>query len=108
MASDWKNAARAAGRDTLVDVEVIPGAASPRFPVGYNPWRKRIQARVAAPARGGAANEELVRLVAETLHVEAARVGIDHGATSRRKRIRIRDFGVDALRTTLGEALDGA
>lgn len=108
MASDWKNAARAAGRDILVDVEVIPGAASPRFPVGYNPWRKRLQARVAAPARGGAANDELVRLVASTLQVEATRVAIDEGATSRRKRIRIRAYDLAALRATLGEALDGA
>lgn len=46
-----------------------------------------LQARVAAPAVGGAANASLVRLLAEQLHVSKSSVQMVAGATGRRKLI---------------------
>jgi uncharacterized protein YggU (UPF0235/DUF167 family) len=46
-----------------------------------------LQARVAAPAVGGAANSSLVRLLAEELDVSKSSVRLVAGATGRHKLI---------------------
>jgi uncharacterized protein (TIGR00251 family) len=48
-----------------------------------------LKARVRAPPREGEANAALVRLIAKTLRVPAARVAIVGGATARVKRVKI-------------------
>ena len=58
-----------------------------------------IRIRLAAPPVDGAANEELVRFLAETLGVPRAAVTITAGLTSRRKRIAV--DGVDPTFTFL-------
>lgn len=45
--------------------------------------------RLKAPPIDGKANEALVRLVAERLGLPRAAVTLDHGATARRKLLRI-------------------
>lgn len=48
-----------------------------------------IKIRIAAPPVDGAANEELVRFLAERLDVPLSAVAIMGGATSRTKHVRI-------------------
>jgi uncharacterized protein (TIGR00251 family) len=48
-----------------------------------------IRIRLAAPPVDGAANEELVRFLAETLGVARRAVRITAGLTSRRKQVAI-------------------
>jgi uncharacterized protein len=48
-----------------------------------------LQVRLKAPPVDGKANEALVRVVAERLGVPRALVSLDHGATARRKLLRI-------------------
>ena len=49
-------------------VDVSPGAPRTEI-VGVNKWRGALQMKVAAEPKEGAANEELVRFVAERLGV---------------------------------------
>ena len=60
-----------------------------------------IRIRLAAPPVDGAANEELVRFLAELLHVPARAVEITAGRSGRQKTVRI--VGVD--RTAAAAAL---
>lgn len=75
-----------------------PGRASTRFAVRLMPrggldrvdgvsGEGVLQARVAAPAIGGAANAALVRLLAEELDVARSSVQLVAGATGRHKLI---------------------
>jgi uncharacterized protein len=48
-----------------------------------------LRARVRAPAIEGAANEALLRLVAEELNLPRAAVTLERGATARLKRLRL-------------------
>jgi hypothetical protein len=53
-----------------------------------------LHARVTAPPVDGAANEALVRLVADTLRVPVTSVSITGGLTGRQKRLRLE--GIEA------------
>lgn len=105
MSEDWTKALHESPDGFTVDIEVVPNASSPGFPVGFNPWRKRIQARVAAPPEDGRANDELVILVAAALHVPRDRVTLIDGHTSRRKRVAVRGLKPDDFTRMLAEAL---
>lgn len=97
----WDDAVRQSGPDVLIDVEVVPGSSRDEFPAGVNSWRKRVQARVRAPATGGKANAALVGLIARVLDVEPARVSIEAGAKGRLKQVRIRQARAEDIQTLL-------
>lgn len=58
-----------------------------------------LQARVAAPPVDGAANEALVRLLADALGLPASRLSVVVGATSRRKVIDVEGLDASVLRS---------
>ena len=64
-----------------------------------------LRARVAAPPVDGAANDALVRLIADALAVSRARVRIVAGASGRRKVIEIEGL-VPALARSRWPGLD--
>ena len=70
----------------LLTVKVKPGAR--RSALVAQPDGSWL-AQVAAPPVDGAANEALIRLVAEHFGVRRAQVRIKSGASSRTKRIEI-------------------
>ncbi len=82
-------AVHAAADGIALDVEVVPGAATSTFPAGFNPWRKRVEARVTAPPEKGEANAELAEIVARYFGVAARAVAVTSGHTSRRKTLRV-------------------
>jgi uncharacterized protein (TIGR00251 family) len=61
-----------------------------------------VKIRIAAPPVDGAANEELVRCLADQLGVPKTAVTITHGTSGRRKRVRIEGMGRGAVLTALG------
>lgn len=72
----------------LLSVKVKPGArVSSLTAQADGSWL----AQVAAPPVDGAANDALIRLVAEHFGVRRAQVRIKSGASSRHKRIEIDD-----------------
>jgi len=74
---------------TLIAIEVSAGAKSDFFPSGYNPWRKAIGCRVAAPATEGKANRAIIALVSAVLGVPRSSVSIVAGQTSSVKKILV-------------------
>lgn len=81
-------------------VDVSPGASRTEV-AGVNEWRGALQVRVAAEAREGAANEELVRFLAELLGVPRRTIDIQRGATSSLKVISL-PLDVHTARGRLG------
>ena len=58
-----------------------------------------LKARVAAPPVDGAANEALLRLVADALDLPRRRVRLAAGATNRRKVVEVEGVEAEALRS---------
>ena len=61
--------------------------------------------RVTAPPVGGAANRELIDVVAAVLGVRRADVALEAGASGRLKRLRVRGLSVDQVRARLAAVL---
>jgi uncharacterized protein (TIGR00251 family) len=79
-------------------VWVSPGAVRSEI-VGVADGYLRV--RLAAPAREGRANEELVRLLAKTLAVPQRQVDLVAGGGSRRKGLRIYGVSFEEARRRL-------
>lgn len=60
-----------------------------------------LKLRLAAPPVDGAANEALVRFLAERLDVPRARITLVGGATSRRKVVEVEGVVAEAVREVL-------
>lgn len=83
-----------------VAVRVTPGADATAVPSGFDEWRGAVEARVAAPAEDGAANEALLAGLADALGADCRLV---RGATAREKTV-----GVDAAPAAVVAALEAA
>jgi len=96
---DWL---RAAPGGSLLSVLVVPRSSHPGL-VGVHGGLLRL--RVTAPPEGGAANREVLRLLAAALGVPAADVALERGAGGRRKRVRILHLATDEARRRLAAHL---
>ena len=76
----------------LLSVHVQPKASRTEC-VGF--YGDSVKVRVAAPPIDGAANEELIRFLADCCSVPRAGISIDTGANSRQKRVHIRGVTVE-------------
>jgi hypothetical protein len=74
-------------KDPIIDIRVIPRARKSEF-AGIR--KNAILVRLNAPPVDGAANTELIRLLADTLGVPQRDIQIVSGERSRGKRVRIR------------------
>jgi uncharacterized protein (TIGR00251 family) len=96
-----------------MELEVRERGDSVRFAVRVQPRAGRSKVagvrggalllRVAAPPVDGAANEELVRLLAGWLGVARRDVSIVGGAASRSKLVDVRGVSVEAVRSLVTE-----
>ncbi|HEU4585090.1 MAG TPA: DUF167 domain-containing protein [Gemmatimonadaceae bacterium] len=96
-----------------MELEVRERGDSVRFAVRVQPRASRSKVagvrggalllRVAAPPVDGAANEELVRLLAGWLGVARRDVSIVGGAASRSKLVDVRGVSVEAVRSLVTE-----
>lgn len=82
----------------LLSVHVQPKANRTEC-VGF--YGDAVKVRVAAPPIDGAANEELIRFLADCCSVSRAGISIDAGAHSRQKRVRIRGVTAEHVLTRL-------
>jgi uncharacterized protein (TIGR00251 family) len=89
---------------TLLDIRVIPRAKrSAVAGTRGDAWLVRLQ----APPVDGAANEELMTLLAEVLGVSKRAVSIVSGETSRQKRVQVIGIGAEAAHERLSIASAG-
>lgn len=89
----------------LLAIEVVPGASEDAFPAGYNPWRKRVQARVRAHPEDGRANGALCRLVAEHFSLAPGDVSVGAGHSARQKTLVLRGANEASVRARLAGVL---
>lgn len=82
-----------------VDVQVVPRASRSRI-VGIHGGRLKVQ--VTAPPVEGAANAELVQLVAKALAVPRRDVEVARGTSGKRKTLRIAGIDLPRARSLLG------
>ena len=97
-------------------ISVHPGGL--RFEVHARPKASRsaicgardgaLDVRLAAPPVDGAANEELVRVIASALKIARRDVVLVRGATSKTKLVEVRGLAIDEVRIRLREATPAA
>jgi uncharacterized protein (TIGR00251 family) len=80
-------------------VQVVPRAARSGIVGEHN---NSLRVRLAAPPVEGAANEELVRLLARGFRVSRSEIEIMAGHTSKIKQVRVQGAAVAKLRELLG------
>lgn len=80
-------------------VKAVPRASRSEV-VGIHGDALRI--RLAAPPVDGAANDELVRFLADVLAVPRAEIRVVSGQTSRLKTLLVRGTSLQQVRTSLG------
>jgi uncharacterized protein (TIGR00251 family) len=82
----------------LISVHVVPRANRTEVAGVHG---DAIRIRVAAPPVGGAANEELIQFVAQTLRVPRSVVRIAAGQSGRRKQVEVAGVESDMIRKRL-------
>ena len=90
---------RAQPEGTLLSVKVQPRASANEI---GEPLGNELRIKVTAPPVDAAANEVLVRLVAETLDCPRNRVELVRGHTSRHKVLRLHGLAPAAVLAKLG------
>lgn len=77
--------------DGALHVKVTPGAAKDALSGGVDAnGRAILLVRLRAKAVDGAANKALIAFLAKTLGVAKSHVIVEHGASARQKRLRVR------------------
>ncbi len=101
----YENAIKSTGNDTIIDLDVTPGSKSTEVPSGYDEWRNRIRARLAAKAIGGKANKQLINELSGIFGINQSFVRLT-GETSTKKSVKLigitREDAIYALRPFLG------
>ena len=84
--------------ELILDIRVIPRASKTQI-VGMHDGALKV--RIAAPPVDGAANAELVKLLAKAFGVSKSSIEIISGETSKTKRIRISGASETAITAVL-------
>ena len=105
--SDVNNAVTKHSDGSFLALFVTPNAGRTVFPAGYNPWRKRIEIKVAATAKDNRANVEVINTVATFFHISEKDISIVHGEKNREKTILIKHISVEEITNRLKEPLHG-
>jgi uncharacterized protein (TIGR00251 family) len=86
----------------VVRVHVVPGARRAGVAGLYG---AALRVRVTAPPVEGAANRELLGLLAGLLGVRASDLVLESGSRGREKRVRVRGVPAETVRERLAPAL---
>jgi len=89
----------------MLEIDVVPRAVRSEVIVGEG---GALRVRLKAMPAGGRANAELVSVLAKALGIPKLRIAIVHGATSRRKRVRVRGLTAEETRKRLELHAKGA
>lgn len=83
-----KDAIRIAREGVIIDLEITAGAKETAIQ-GYNPWRKRIEVRIAQRAQKGKANGELISFLSKLFNTSSKNIEIVSGMASSKKSVMI-------------------
>lgn len=83
-----KDAIKITQEGVILDLEISAGAKETAIH-GYNPWRKRIEVRIAQRAQKGKANAELISFFTTLFNVHSKNIEIISGLTSSKKSVMI-------------------
>ena len=86
------------GDDIILSVRVVPRASKSQI-AGIH--EDVLKVRIASPPVDGAANAELLKLLAKHFGTARSAVEIVSGETSKSKRVRIADLTVEAFEEKL-------
>jgi uncharacterized protein (TIGR00251 family) len=93
-----KDAIRQAQDGVILDLDISAGAKKNEVH-GYNPWRKRIEIKLAEQAQKGKANAELISFFSGLFKVNARDIQIITGLTNSKKSLKITGINAtDALK----------
>jgi len=73
---------------SLISIEVSPNARASAIS-GFNEWRGTVEIRVAAEAKEGEANKELLRFLSDILNIPSQKISINSGSRSSRKTVAV-------------------
>jgi len=90
----FQKAVRGTKGGSIISVEVSPNASASAI-AGFNEWRGTVETRIAAEARDGEANEELLRFLSDVLEISSKNISINSGARSSRKTVAVRGLAPD-------------
>ena len=94
------NYLRAQPDAVLLSVKLQPRASANEI---AGPMGDELRIKVTAPPVDAAANEALVRLLADVLDCSRSRVELVRGQTSRHKLVRLRGFNAEEVARRLGQ-----
>jgi uncharacterized protein len=83
----------------IFNVRVVPRASRSEI-VGAHDGALKV--RISAPPVDGAANAELVRLLAKTFGIAKSEVEITGGHASKNKQVKLNGVAADRFRKTVG------
>jgi hypothetical protein len=88
--------------DSIILHVLVQPKATEEGVVGFH--GQALKVKVAAPPRGGKANQRLIEILAEGLNVAKSQVEIIRGRTSRKKVVRIGYISPSQVRNKLGRS----
>jgi hypothetical protein len=91
-------------RGVIIDFEATAG--SPVSSVfGVNKWRERVKVSIAAKAKDGEANRELLRFLAQVFEVPSRSISLVSGEKSPQKRVEVAGMSAAEAAMRLEESL---
>ncbi len=91
----------------IFNLFITTEAKSEIFPAGYNKWRRCIEMKVCAPAKGNQANKDIIKTIANYFDKPVSNVFILSGSKKREKTIFVKDISINKVLDRLKESLDG-
>jgi len=102
MTEDWLK--REASGSLILSLHIQPGASRTAFAGLHG---NALKIRLAAPPVDGKANQALLAFLAEELGVPKSQVEMIGGATSRLKRMRVREASEAMVAKLMAQAIRG-
>lgn len=84
--------------ETLIRISVIPKSSKSSLMIDP---QGNIKAHLHSPPADGKANDELISLIAQFLHIPKKNIEIVRGAASRHKSLRISGLNLESILTIL-------
>lgn len=92
---------QSSGSGSTISIDASPGAPKTEV-TGVNPWRGALQIKIAAEAREGAANEELISFLSRKLRVSRKDIRLIKGEKSSGKVLFV-PLPPEKVRSILGD-----